>query len=140
MARPSVVLDTNVVVSAHLKQDGLERFVLDLALSGALAMHVSAGILAEYTNVLQRPQFGISPSLLSRSLHLIRQAATLIRPRRVADLPLDPEDNKFLDCAAAAHADFLVTGNKRHFPREWGGTCIVNARELLQELIPTMRR
>ena len=139
MPRPSVVLDTNVVVSAHLNQDGLERFVLDLALSGALVLYVSEDILAEYTNVLQRARFGISPALLSRSLHLIRHAATLIRPKSVADLPRDPDDNKFLDCAAAAQADFLVTGNKRHFPRAWGETRIVNARELLQELIPTMK-
>ncbi|MBV9037914.1 MAG: hypothetical protein JO182_25715 [Acidobacteriaceae bacterium] len=38
-------------------------------------------------------------------------------------------DNRFLECVEAAQADFLITGNKRHFPAEWEGTRIVNARE-----------
>jgi predicted nucleic acid-binding protein len=36
MPRPSVVLDTNVFVSAHLKEEGFERFALDLALTHKL--------------------------------------------------------------------------------------------------------
>jgi predicted nucleic acid-binding protein len=43
----------------------------------------------------------------------------------------DDADNRFLECAEAAGADFLVTGNKRHFPRLWEKTQVVNARELL---------
>jgi len=140
MRRPSVVLDTNVIVSAHLKQDGLERFVLDLALSRALTMYASEEVLAEYSDVLRRSRLGISPALVKRSLELIRNAATIVRPKRVADLPFDPDDNKFLDCATAAQAHFLVTGNKRHFPRTWQETRIVSARESLQELVPTMSR
>lgn len=52
MPRPSAVLDTNVVVSAHLKEDGFERFVLDLALAHKLQLFVSDEILEEYRNVL----------------------------------------------------------------------------------------
>jgi predicted nucleic acid-binding protein len=36
-----VVLDTNVVVSAHLNSEGYERHVLDLALAGKLKLAVS---------------------------------------------------------------------------------------------------
>ena len=32
----------------------------------------------------------------------------------------DPDDNIFLECAAAAQADYLVTGNQGHFPAEVG--------------------
>jgi uncharacterized protein len=140
MSRPSAVLDTNIVVSAHLKQDGLERFVLDLALSRAISIYLCEEIFAEYAGVLSRARFGIPPQLTSRSLSLIKRKSIFVEPKRVANLQVDPADNKFLDCAAEAAADYLVTGNKRHFPRTWGGTRVVNAREFLQELIPMLKR
>jgi hypothetical protein len=33
-----------------------------------------------------------------------------------------------------------VTGNKRHFPGKWRQTQIVNARELLEWIVPLLRR
>jgi uncharacterized protein len=39
--------------------------------------------------------------------------------------------NRFLECAEAASADCLFTGNKRNFPKRWKTTVVVNARELL---------
>jgi putative PIN family toxin of toxin-antitoxin system len=57
MLRPSVVLDTNVIVSAHLRADGLERFALDLALDRRIQLFYSEPILAEYEAVLSRAKF-----------------------------------------------------------------------------------
>jgi predicted nucleic acid-binding protein len=51
----------------------------------------------------------------------------------------DPADNRFLECAEALKADYLVTGNKRHFPTEWRQTQVVNAWELLEWTIPELR-
>jgi putative PIN family toxin of toxin-antitoxin system len=53
-----VVLDTNVVVSAHLKSEGYERHVLDLVLAGKLQLAASEAILTEYADVLTRAKFG----------------------------------------------------------------------------------
>jgi hypothetical protein len=39
-----------------------------------------------------------------------------------------------------ARADFLVTGNNRHFPKQWRQTAVVNARELLEWIMPELRR
>jgi uncharacterized protein len=47
----------------------------------------------------------------------------------------DPDDDIFLECAEAAGAAFLVTGNLKHFPTEWRQTRIVTAAALL-ELAP----
>ncbi len=52
----------------------------------------------------------------------------------------DPADNRFLECAEAAQADYLVTGNKRHFPERWGKTVVVNARELLEMISPKLEQ
>lgn len=140
MVRPSVVLDTNVVVSAHLTSEGFEHFVLDLALSGRLQLYVSAEVLEEYQEVLSRDKFAFDKKLISESLALIRKHSKLVKPARSLKASSDPFDNKFLECAEEAEADFLVTGNKRHFPAKWRKSKIVNARELLEEIIPELKR
>lgn len=139
MPRPSVVLDTNVVVSAHLRHDGLERFVLDLALGGAIRLYMSHEILEEYSGVLRRAKFRISPDLVANSLGLVRKVAKFVRPKQTLSISSDSDDNKFLECAEETGADYLVTGNKRHFPKAWGRTRVVSARELLEEIIPTLK-
>jgi len=47
----------------------------------------------------------------------------------------DPDDNCFLECAEAAGADYLITGNKRHFLARWKNSKIVNTREFLDTLV-----
>jgi uncharacterized protein len=140
MGNIRVVLDTNVVVSAHLNGEGYERHVLDLALAGKLRLAVSEAILEEYEGVLRRPKFGISRKQVGHSLGLLRAAARVVRPRRLLKVTRDPSDNHFLECAEAAKADYIVTGNKRHFPTKWRQTQIVNARELLEWIVPVLRR
>jgi putative PIN family toxin of toxin-antitoxin system len=138
MRKIRVVLDTNVVVSAHLNAEGFERHVLDLGLARKIQMAVSEPILQEYDGVLRRPRFGIKPRQVRQSIRLLREAARMINPHRELTVTRDPADNRFLECAEASKADYLVTGNKRHFPSEWRQTQIVNARELLEWIIPDL--
>jgi len=140
MRNTRVVLDTNVVVSAHLNSEGYERHVLDLVLAGKLHLVVSPQILEEYEGVLRRPKFGIERRQVRRSLGLLRAAARVVRPHRQLKVTRDPADNRFLECAEAGKADYIVTGNKRHFPGKWRQTQIVNARELLEWIVPLLRR
>lgn len=135
-----VVLDTNVVVSAHLNSEGYERHVLDLTLARKLQLVVSEVILAEYEGVLGRPKLGLPARHVARSMRLLRQTARIVNPQRSLDIASDPADNRFLECAEAAKADYLVTGNKRHFPRQWRQTVVVNARELLEWIVPELQR
>ena len=135
-----MVLDTNVIVSAHLNAEGYERHVLDLALTRKLRVYVSPEILGEYEGVLARPKFGIGRRQIAASMRLMRNSAKLIRPLTRLHIAHDESDNRFLECAQAAKADYLVTGNKRDFPNKWRRTQIVNARELLEWIVPLLRR
>lgn len=47
----------------------------------------------------------------------------------------DPDDNHFLECAEAAGADYLVTGNKKHFPSSYKNARVVDAREFLDLIV-----
>lgn len=140
MPRPSVVLDTNVVVSAHLNPFGNERFALDLALAEKIQLYISPQIFKEYLDVLGRTKLGIEPTLVAASLELIKQKSRMVHPSAKIHAASDEDDNRFLECAQEGNVDFLVTGNKRHFPRSWKGTLVVNTRELLEVLIPDLNR
>ena len=135
----NLVLDTNVVVPAILKPAGLERASLVLALTAPARLCVSGDILEEYERVLHRPQLKLSDSRLGEILDLLKSRTTLVDPSRRIQVTPDPDDNIFLECAEEARADYLVTGNKRHFPRFWKSTKIVNARELLELIAPHLR-
>jgi putative PIN family toxin of toxin-antitoxin system len=127
-----VVLDTNVLVSAHLREEGLEATVFLLALSRRITLCVSAPVLAEYAGVLRRRKFSLDPDRITRSLEQTRSASRRVQPKRTLTVCPDPEDNCFLECAVAGGADYLITGNTRHFPPKWGKTRVVNAREFLE--------
>ena len=123
-----VVLDTNVLISAALKPGGLEASVVAAALAGRVEVWVTEQVWAEYEEVLARPKFA---GVRETSRHLLDDLHTCAR--RIAavapvTLALDEDDNRFLECAVAAEANYLVTGNLRHFPNACGVTRTVNAR------------
>ena len=126
------VLDTNVVVSAHLEPDGLPRRIFQLALAQKFQLYISSEIFREYEDVLYRDKFGFDPATVAKSLQAIKNAAITVSPRRSLSVSRDPDDNRFLECAEAANADYLVTGNKRHFPQTFATTRIVAAREFVE--------
>lgn len=64
----------------------------------------------------------------------------MVNPRREVTAARDPDDNRFLECAEAGRADYLVTGNKRHFPKKWRQTLVVNASELIEWITPDLER
>lgn len=134
-----LILDTNLVVSAFLNPDGLERLILNLALSDQVVLFISPEIFAEYEEMLYRKKFNIDSTLLKTALSYIRGKAILIKPELTVSASPDPDDNKFLACAETASADYIVTGNKRHFPDIWKRTRVVNARELIEIITPDLK-
>jgi putative PIN family toxin of toxin-antitoxin system len=131
-----LVLDTNIVVSAALKPDGLQRTVFVLALAKPARLYVSKAILEEYREVLARREFKIRRGLRQQLLQFIRNRAQLVHPARALQVAKDPDDNKFLECADAARADYLITGNQRHFPKFWKATKVITSREFLSIVAP----
>ena len=131
-----LVIDTNIVVSAALKPDGLQRTVLLLAITKPARLYVTEAILGEYRDVLARPRMDIRKGLRQQLLQLIKNHAYAVTPARSLQVTGDPDDNKFLECADAAHADYLVTGNQRHFPKYWKKTKVITSRELIDIVSP----
>ncbi len=129
-----VVLDTNIIVSSLLSRTGNEARLMELVQRQALTVAVSTATLAEYENVLTRPKFGFTPAVIDRSLHFFRLAPVVVHPTHRLAVSPDDSDNRFLECAEAASADFLITGNRRHFPDNHGVTKVLTAREFLADI------
>jgi uncharacterized protein len=131
-----LVIDTNVVISAALKPEGLQRTTFLLAITKPARLYVSQPILDEYAGVLSRPELKIRKGFRRQLLQLIRNRGNLVVPSRRLEVSDDPDDNRFLECADAARADYLVTGNLRHFPRFWKKTKIITPREFIGLVAP----
>jgi len=126
-----VVVDTNVIVSALLHSGSLPEAVLNLAFSSNIRWIASEPILAEYEEVLQRPRLAINSAKAADAITKIRACVSLVAPSLRINATSDPDDNIFLECAQAGDADYIVTGNTRHFPKTWQNTKVVTPRELI---------
>lgn len=113
-----IVLDTNVIVSGLLDDSSIPAQVLDLCLTGDVDLAVDARILAEYREVLHRPELRLDPRDIADFLAVTAYAEHVVGVPLPISLP-DPDDVPFLEVAVAAAVDALVTGNTKHFrPRE----------------------
>ena len=133
-----VVVDTNVVVSAVLSENGFPASILDLGANKRIMMCVSTEVLEEYEEVLRRPRLKLSLARIEKAMELIRSTSRIVRPRRKLELAADPDDNLFYECADAAGANFLITGNIKHFPSGHESTEIVTPRQFMERLGPVL--
>jgi uncharacterized protein len=127
---PRVVYDTNVVVSATLKAGSIPASLVSLALDRRVRLCLSPIIFAEYEAVLKRPKFAFDAYVVDAFLRDLRRVAIMVFPTQHVHVAPHEPDNRFLECAKAAQAQYLVTGNKRHFPfSAFGKTHIVSPSE-----------
>ena len=128
------VLDTNVVVSGTLTPHGSCGQILDLLVEGLFELHADDRILAEYEEVLFRPELQIDPADAATISDWLRSVVHLTTG---APLPVklpDPDDRVFLEVASSAGA-ILVTGNLRHHPTSLrSGVTVLGPAEFLEVL------
>lgn len=131
-----LVIDTNVLVSAATKPAGLQRTVLLLAMTKPARWYVSRAIFDEYREVLARPELRIRKGPRRQLLQVIKNRSHSVAPTRHLEVTKDPDDNVFLECADAAGADYLITGNQKHFPKFWKKTKVITPREFISLVAP----
>ncbi|MHB8708745.1 MAG: putative toxin-antitoxin system toxin component, PIN family [Desulfuromonadales bacterium] len=107
-----VVIDTNVLVSAVLRDREPETVVLFVASRDDIEWIVSTAIMSEYREVLSRPKFALPDDLLQGWLSLLDSLTVACDVQLDVDFPRDRKDAKFLACAIAAEADYFITGDR----------------------------
>ena len=132
VALPRVVLDTNVVVSSFW--GGVPARVVEAWLQGRYVLLISPRVLAEYQMTLER-LLPDSPGVL-RFLHAVYLRAIATNPsQRVHAVRQDPADNRFLECAVAGKASYLVSGDQHLLRlRQFRGIRILSPKEFLGQL------
>jgi putative PIN family toxin of toxin-antitoxin system len=115
-----VVLDTNIIVGAMLREGGATRAVLRLCLQGDVRPFIGVALFAEMEDVLSRQDlFAASPLNAAERNELF---ATLLSV--AVWVPIyytwrpnlrDEADNHIVDLAVAGSAEYIVTQNVRDF-------------------------
>jgi putative PIN family toxin of toxin-antitoxin system len=125
-----VVLDSNVYISALLF-GGTPRAVVELAQLREFELFVSEPLIDEIEEVL-KAKFHWTESLVRRAAATTWRTATVVKAEIELDDCADPDDNRILECALFARADFIVTGD-RHLLRlhPYRGIQILRPREFL---------
>ena len=107
-----VILDTNVLVSG-IFFSGPPGKILDAWQAGQFQLLFSPAILHEYQRVGEELAARFQNADISSILGVLTTHATLLDPPPSAARPCDdPDDIKFLACAVAGRADYLVSGDK----------------------------
>jgi putative PIN family toxin of toxin-antitoxin system len=129
------VLDTNVMVSALLREDSPPLMVLNAALKKSFRCFVSEEVFAEYEDIYGRFHSKLPAHDAVIVLREFRKIARWVKPRKPVHAAFDQDDNKFLECALEARADYVVTGNRRHFPPRFQDIRIIGPKEFTTVLL-----
>lgn len=109
----NIVLDTNCLLQIVARRSR-NYFLWEKFLEGEYFLCVTTEILEEYEEIICRKSNAIIASMI---LEIIEQAPNTLKfdaHYRWNLITRDPDDNKFVDCAIVANAEFIVSDDK-HF-------------------------
>ena len=127
-----VVLDANVLISAVISPRGNPAQILRLWEREEFELVVSLPILEELERVIHYPRiqerYNLSEEYVEQFLQLISANAIMVDPSmELAVIENDPSDNRYLECALAAGASYIVTGDDHLLSlKEYRGVVILN--------------
>ena len=107
-----VIIDTNILVSAAIRDREPETIIQFIVDNPEFEWIVSSEIMTEYKEVLQRRKLKLTEEIQKKWIELLQSVTTVIEVDIEVDFPRDRKDAKFLACALSASADFLITGDR----------------------------
>lgn len=126
-----VVFDTNIFVSIFAFPGGTADQALDRVIQGRDWLFVSPDLLMELDRVLSQ-KFEIGRERHAQALYLVIDKAEIVKPKLKINVLSDEPDNRVLECAVAARADAIVTGDKAMLAlKTYKGIQIMTLREYL---------
>ncbi len=127
-----VVFDANIYLSAIIF-GGNPRQCLELAKSREVKLFISHSILLEVARNLQN-KFGWAEIEVEEVIKGIGEFATLISPQStIKVITAHPQDNKILEAAKEAKADYIISGDKKHLLslKQFRNIKIISAKQFL---------
>lgn len=105
------VFDTNIFISALVIPGGRAAAALESVAEGRVQLLISKAIIHEVLDVLAR-KFGRDAEELSRVAVFLSELGEIVSARMTIRVLKDDPDNRILECAVAAGADVIVTGDQ----------------------------
>ena len=111
------VLDTNILVSGLISSGGPPAKIIDFWEGEKFSLITSEKIIGEVVRVLNYPKIRTKYNLDKEKIEDFVNGLTIFsevcKPQeKISVINDDPEDNKFLEAAVQANADFIVSGDK----------------------------
>jgi len=106
-----VVFDTNIYISALITKAGRGEQAYLKIVHNKANLYTSVPILTELGQKLQT-KFHWSNDQIIMAIRNIKQIATIVKPVKRLQVLDDDPDNRILECAILAQADYIVTGDK----------------------------
>ena len=130
-----IVLDTNVLISALLF-GGNPREILQRVIRGEVVLCLSESIMSKLGGVLQRPKFGFSHTVVNQIVTELGSISELVLPtQKIQEIEADETDNRILECAVEARADYIISGDVHLLELEkFGSIQVVNPQQFLELL------
>lgn len=130
-----IVIDTNVIVSALIGSSYPRQILYNLAFEKKVLVCVSSDVFKEYVEVLGREKFRKYPEFVAKAEIVLSKLYELSQkyiPSVKHSVIKDEPDNRILELAITAQADYIVTGNTKDFTfTEYGGVKIVIPEQLI---------
>lgn len=131
-----VVFDTNIFISALVVPSGSAGLAIERVVNEQDHLFVSRPILSELERVLAE-KFRRDPEKIAQSTEILTSLATIVSPSITINALADEPDNRVLECAVAARADVIVTGDKAMLAlKAFRGVRIFSLRQYLDAQEP----
>ena len=112
------VIDTNVIVSALMNVNGTPAKILSLVLNGNIKLLYDNRIIFEYIEVLSRKEFGFNEEIINDMINYFKHEGEFVNAEHQNIEFIDETDKKFYEVYKYGEAQYLITGNLKHFPEE----------------------
>ena len=133
-----IVLDTNILVSALIGNSYPKQILFEYVLENKFVICVSEVVLDEYRDVLSRPKFRKFSNFVEKAndlLDSIEKIAEYYQPTITINRISDDADNRFLELALTAQAQYIITGNFTDFDfAEYEHVKIVSPKYFYEEI------
>jgi putative PIN family toxin of toxin-antitoxin system len=110
--KPKVVIDTNVIISAF-GWDGHPEEIIKLVNKGKIENFTSIEMINELSNAIKYPRLKFPESLQAEIIETIFSISSIVNVNQSLNIiDEDPGDNKVIECALSAKAEFIISGDK----------------------------
>ncbi|HPI67348.1 MAG TPA: putative toxin-antitoxin system toxin component, PIN family [bacterium] len=109
-----IILDTNVLINAMNDNLSYTWKIINLVLKGEIEAYASEKIIKEYNLIVERNI--VKKQDREQLENFIQQVNLIPVYQKIMAIADDPEDNKFIECAVEAKADYIISSD-RHLLR-----------------------